>query len=324
MSSSLLSEQSYYLSKKIYLSKNTIIVSNIPENLFSKDILYQKKFLGQYGHINKMILSKNFQNEKKIIVQFDTVNQAALSILSLHNFQIENIKLKVNYFIIKYCFFYLNNKECSNSNCIFLHDNKINNYLLLELKNNKIIDCYKFALEILNLSKKTFDIIYSKLIGDNYYEIQKKFPKLSMKKLKNEFFIKSLCNNYEKEQKKKKNKKKNHIKKNIINRNSFDSLESNNKNSLSTSDESIEKINDSIQKYQYNIIFKRKNNSRFDFVNKEYNKLNCNIPDFVLDFLDKYLTLHYVNKDKFQNIKIENIIIKDFNSNWSKLINEEY
>ena len=59
MSNSLISEQSFYLSKKIYLSKNTIIISNIPENLFSKDTLYQKKFLGQYGHINKMVLSKN-------------------------------------------------------------------------------------------------------------------------------------------------------------------------------------------------------------------------------------------------------------------------
>jgi hypothetical protein len=317
MSNSLISEQSYYLSKKIYLSKNTIILSNIPENLFSKDILYQKKFLGQYGHINKMVLSKNSQNEKKIIVQFDTVNQAALAILSLHNFKIENIKLKVNYFIIKYCLYYLNNKECSNPNCVFLHEKKINNYLLLELKNNKIIDCFKFALDILNLTKKTFDIIYLKLIGDDYYEIQKKFPKLSMKKLKNEDFIKSLYHHYEKEQNiNKKNKKKN-----ISNRNSFDSLESNTENLLSSSDESIEKINDSIQKYQYENIFKRKNNSRFDFVNKNNDKLNCNIPDFVLDFLDKYFTLHYININNFQNNDKDKIIIKDFNFNWCKLIN---
>jgi len=322
MSNSLISEQSYYLSKKIYLSKNTIILSNIPENLFSKDILYQKKFLGQYGHINKMVLSKNSQNEKKIIVQFDTVNQAALAILSLHNFKIENIKLKVNYFIIKYCLYYLNNKECSNPNCVFLHEKKINNYLLLELKNNKIIDCFKFALDILNLTKKTFDIIYLKLIGDDYYEIQKKFPKLSMKKLKNEDFIKSLYHHYEKEQNiNKKNKKKNNIKNNISNRNSFDSLESNTENLLSSSDESIEKINDSIQKYQYENIFKRKNNSRFDFVNKNNDKLNCNIPDFVLDFLDKYFTLHYININNFQNNDKEKIIIKDFNFNWCKLIN---
>ena len=322
MSNSLIPEQSYYLSKKIYLSKNTIILSNIPENLFSKDILYQKKFLGQYGHINKMVLSKNTQNEKKIIAQFDTVNQAALAILSLHNFKIENIKLKVNYFIIKYCLYYLNNKECSNPNCVFLHEKKINNYLLLELKNNKIIDCFKFALDILNLTKKTFDIIYLKLIGDDYYEIQKKFPKLSMKKLKNEDFIKSLYHHYEKEQNiNKKNKKKNNIKNNISNRNSFDSLESNTENLLSSSDESIEKINDSIQKYQYENIFKRKNNSRFDFVNKNNDKLNCNIPDFVLDFLDKYFTLHYININNFQNNDKEKSIIKDFNFNWCKLIN---
>ena len=322
MSNSLISEQSFYLSKKIYLSKNTIIISNIPENLFSKDTLYQKKFLGQYGHINKMVLSKNAQNEKKITVQFDTVNQAALAILSLHNFKIDNIKLKANYFIIKYCLYFLNNKECSNPNCVFLHEKKINNYLLLELKNNKIIDCYKFALDILNLSKRTFDIIYLKLIGDNYYETQKKFPKLSMKKLKNEEFIKSLYHCYEKEQNiKEKNKKKNDIKKSISNRNSFDSFESNNENLLSTSDDSIEKINDSIQKYQFENIFKRKNNSRFDFVNQDKNdKLNCNIPDFVLDFLDKYFTLHYVNMNNLQKIEKNNIIIKDFNSNWCKLI----
>ena len=192
----------------------------------------------------------------------------------------------------------------------------------MELKNNKIIDCFKFALDILNLTKKTFDIIYLKLIGDDYYEIQKKFPKLSMKKLKNEDFIKSLYHHYEKEQNiNKKNKKKNNIKNNISNRNSFDSLESNTENLLSSSDESIEKINDSIQKYQYENIFKRKNNSRFDFVNKNNDKLNCNIPDFVLAFLDKYFTLHYININNFQNNDKEKIIIKDFNFNWCKLIN---
>jgi hypothetical protein len=165
----LLSEQSYNLSKLNYLSKNIISISNIPDNLFSKDILYQKKFLGQYGHINQMILLNNHKNEKNVIVQFDTVNQAALAILSLQNFKIdENIKLKATYFINKYCYYFLNNKDCPNLNCLFLHNIKVNNYLLLDLQNNKSIDSYKFALDVLNLSKPIFDVIYIKLIGDNF------------------------------------------------------------------------------------------------------------------------------------------------------------
>ena len=124
----LLSEQSYNLSKQNYLSKNIIFISHIPEHLFSKDVLYQKKFLGQYGHINQMILLNHHKNERNVIVQFDTVNQAALAILSLQNFKIdENTKLKAIYFITKYCYHFLNNKECPNLNCLFF---LIYNFLL--------------------------------------------------------------------------------------------------------------------------------------------------------------------------------------------------
>ena len=37
------------------------------------------------------------------------------------------------------------------------------------IKNNKQIDSYKFALDILNLSKPIFDVIYMKLRRDNFY-----------------------------------------------------------------------------------------------------------------------------------------------------------
>ena len=52
------------LSKKRFISKNTILISNIPLEIFSKEILNQKKYLGQYGHINHIYL---FKNEKKYI-----------------------------------------------------------------------------------------------------------------------------------------------------------------------------------------------------------------------------------------------------------------
>ncbi len=335
----LLSEQSYNLSKLNYLSKNIILVSHIPESLFSKDILYQKKFLGQYGHINQMILLKQYKNERNVIVQFDTVNQAALAILSLQNFKIdENSKLKANYFITKYCYYFLNQKNCPNPNCLFLHENKINNYLLLEIKNNKQIDSYKFALDVLNLSKPVFDVIYMKLIGDNFYERQKKFPKMTMKKLKNEEFINSLYplirenlknkknNNYKKRPQKIKNdniynkdnninNKRNNKKKNSK-RDSFNSIDSNNEK-ISTSEESIEK---NYESNNNTLIFKRKNISRFDFVKNNNNDNEVIVPEFILDFIDKYLVLH-CNEIKF-NDNNENeigVFFNDFN-NWFSII----
>ena len=325
----LLSEHSYSLSKEIYLSKNIIFISQIPENLFSKDKLYQKKFLGQYGHINQMILLNHHKNERNVIVQFDTVNQAALAILSLQNFKIdEKIKLKANYFITKYCYYFLNNQDCPNPNCLFLHDIKVNNYLLYELKKNKPIDSYNFALEVLNIKKQVFDVIYMKLIGDNYYELQKKFPKMTMKKLKNKEFINSLLplvkeksetkdDNKKKQRKKNDNKSNNHnyIKKNS-NKNLINSFDSNNEK-ISTSEESVEKISD----YTYLNYFKRKNYSRFDFVKKNNidNSFSVKIPEIILDFLDKNLAMLCVIKNKINDNNDENIIF-NYDNNWKNII----
>jgi len=342
----LSSDNSYNLSKKIFLQKNIIFISHIPKSLFSKDILYKKNFLGQYGHINQMILL-NHKKDKNVIVQFDTVNQAALTILSLHNFKIDNDKkIKAIYFTTKYCYYYLNNTECPNSNCLFLHENNVNNYLLLELKNNKHIDSLKFALDVLNISKQVFDAIYIKLIGDNYYETQKKFPKMTMKKIKNEDFIKSLYpiikeNNINKRKNKRKfsNKKNennqilknrksksNELKKlNNSNDSSFENLTSiledsklnesekiniNFNNSNHINDNTFIKENNNIySNINHNncLIFKRSNHSRFDFVKQlNDNELDKNLRIIIPDYI-----LHLI--DKYITLIINKNLINDDN-----------
>ena len=132
-------DQKFVLSKHTYLSKKIVYISNIPNSLFTKDILYQKKYFGQYGHIKQMILNINKKKLNCAIVHFDTINQASLSVLSLHNFQIDNNILQINYFITKYCHNFLKNKICNEHNCMFLHEIKINDYSFVELKNKKNI-----------------------------------------------------------------------------------------------------------------------------------------------------------------------------------------
>ena len=180
-------DEKIILLNKYFILKNTVFISNIPKEFFTKEILYQKKFLGQYGHINQMFLINNNKIENSVIVQFDTVNQAALSIIALNNFEInKNIKIKISYYNTRYCHYFLNNKECQNPNCLFIHTSKINDYLYKEINMNEYFNSFQFALNILNVSLDSFKIIYEKIIGEKYFEKYEKFPKMTIKKLKNE------------------------------------------------------------------------------------------------------------------------------------------
>jgi hypothetical protein len=206
-------EQKIELSTHIYITKNSIYLSNLPNELFMKDILYQKKFLGQYGHINQIIIDKKNKKENKVIIKFDTINQAALAILSLHNFKLNNgYRINIMYYLTKYCNYFLNNRECPNQNCLFLHSLSINDYQYYKISNSNKFDSFQFALDLLNITNHVFNLIKLKLIEDNYYEKFKKFPKLTIKKLKNQEFIKNLFekdnNNNNKIQKKNKKNSK--------------------------------------------------------------------------------------------------------------------
>ena len=61
------SQKKDILLNKYFISKNIIIISNIPNELYSKDVLYQKKYLGQYGHIIQILFDKNNQNNKVLL-----------------------------------------------------------------------------------------------------------------------------------------------------------------------------------------------------------------------------------------------------------------
>ena len=292
ISLSLTLEQKVDLSNHNFISKNTVFISNIPEKLYSKDILYQKKFLGQYGHISQILFDKYQKKEKNIIVQFDTVNQAALCILSLENFLLDNgVLLSAKYFITKFCNYFLNNKECPNQNCLYLHNILINDYLYLKIICPKMLDSFQFALNLLNIPKNIFALIKTKLIGENYYEKERKFPKLTIKKLKNQQLIKNL-NPIVKKVKLKENYSK-----------------------FSSEDDSVN-TNDSRNKSNSSFKKIRRKNSRFDFVKNENLNVNCNfsvvIPEFVLDFLDKS------SNNFFQMDNINQI--NNYHDNWYNIL----
>ena len=304
-------EKQIQLSEKEFLSKNTILLQNIPLDIFSKEILYQKKFLGQYGHINKIFLFQNKEEkeENDAIIQFDTINQAALTIISLHNFNIgNNQKLKISYLITKYCPAFLQNKVCLNYNCFCIHNLKISDYLLKEIYCKEVINYYEFALSILKVTDSTFKLIFENLIGDDFYERQKKFPKITIKKLKSEVFNK-ISNEECKNEKNENLKSNNFLKKQCI---------KSNKNSvkkLKTLRKSIKITNNlRFSKSVYNKV----EQSRFQFVNKEENVNDkVFVPDFVIELINKLLISNMVIKYNINELSCERYFhFNNYHLNW--------
>ncbi len=283
------------LLKSHYISKNRIVISNIPNDIYLRDILCQKKYFGQYGHIIQIFFDNNI-NGNKVIIEFDTNNQAALAILFLYKLKIsKDQKLNVNYFITKYCNYFLKNEICINKRCFYLHDLNINQYLFCKVNNYIDFDCFQFALNILNLHSSVINIIKLKVLGNDYYIINKKFPKITLKKLKNKEYVKKIL------LLEKNNEKKNEI---------IKSLQIPLDYSLNISNSSYNVLN------HPNWIIKRKKSSRFNFVKvKENNNYSpVFVPEFVLDLIDKTI-LDLTEKKK--NYCDNKYYINDFNYNWS-------
>ena len=308
-------EEKNQLSNKFFIVKNIIFLSKIPREIFSKEILIQKKFLGQYGHINQLYLINNNKHENSVIAQFDTVNQAALSIIALNNFEInKNQKLKISYYYSRYCHSFLNNKECKNVNCLFIHSTKINDYLYKEIQVNEYINSFLFALNILDVSLTSFQLLSERIIGEKYFEKTNKFPKMTVKKLKNEENFRKISLNFF--------FNSNTLLNNIL-------LKKNKSKSFKNSMKKLDNINKERKKrsvshinlFKNSILNKRTEKSRFLFVKKIENKEDkVNVPDFVINTIDKLLKLYLNEKTSENNNLIQNVNNINFNANWSDLL----
>ena len=314
----MLQDKKTELFNKLFILKNTVFISNIPKEIFYKDILYQKKFLGQYGHINQIFLINNNKIENSVIAQFDTVNQAALSILALDNFEVyNNEKLKISYYYTKFCHYFLNNKECKNPNCLFIHSNKKNDYLYKEININEYFNSFLFALNILNVSVESFQLVSAKIIGDKFFEREKKFPKMTVKKLKNEENLRNLnqSNNFQSQKSNEINKMNCKKVKSRSHENSLKKLEN-----ISNQNLKIRSFSN-IETSKINLNKSRTEHSRFLFVKiNENNEDKVNVPDFVINTIDQFLKLYIIGKNHNQVNLIKSVNTVNFNANWQDLL----
>ena len=115
------------LSKQRIIQKNLVHFQGFPDCLYNQDILSSKEYMGQYGHVLKIVLvSKEDKIQKRktnsAYITFENEEQAAFCILAVDSIKINDQLVRAFFGTTKYCTHFLNNFKCFNEDkCMFLH-----------------------------------------------------------------------------------------------------------------------------------------------------------------------------------------------------------
>lgn len=120
-------EEALSLSKIRIIKKNLVHVHGFPSSLANTDKLGQPEYFGQYGKIQKTLLSHktNPETNKKTFsayITYSNEKEAAFAILSVDSLLVEGKIIRAFFGTTKYCNYFLNNIPCPNmEKCMFLH-----------------------------------------------------------------------------------------------------------------------------------------------------------------------------------------------------------
>lgn len=119
------------MSQERIVQKNVVYVIGLTNKLAQKEILQTQKYFGQYGNITKVLTNKpksyvkssisSYDNCNSSYIYYSKPNEAALAILAVDNFKLENSYLKTSFGRTKYCSNYLKGIDCLNKECFYLH-----------------------------------------------------------------------------------------------------------------------------------------------------------------------------------------------------------
>ena len=115
------------LSKIRIIKKNLVHVHGFPSSLANTEKLSQTEYFGQYGKIQKILLTSKINSEtnKKtfsVYITYNNEKEASFAILAVDSLLIEGKLIRAFFGTTKYCNYFLNNSFCPNEDkCMFLH-----------------------------------------------------------------------------------------------------------------------------------------------------------------------------------------------------------
>ena len=328
-------EESKELSKQRIIQKNLVHFQGFPDRLYNKELLSSQEYFGQYGLISKIILTnkmdkKSNKKSNSAYITFSTFEQAAYAILSVDSIKIDNQLVRAFFGTTKYCNHFLNNFKCFNSEkCMFLH------YLVD--KSDIIAENSKFGYsEHIKLAKKIigFGSVQSQLyVMKNSNKNKSVLPNIVTIYHKDDILIKT-----KNHRRKKSNESEDNSLNNSNNNTSSSSNDSkrNSINEFENKDKKENLINNNIKtlnEEKLNLLYKGRNQSRFDFANNSINLYNNNnndvnvlkvTQDLIDDLSSRMAFFIQFNKNiplsKLEYEYCNNIYIKSKNDELKKII----
>ena len=326
-------EESKELSKQRIIQKNLVHFQGFPDRLYDKELLCSQEYFGQYGIISKIILTNKMDKKSKkksnsAYITFSTYEQAAYAILSVDSIKIDNQLVRAFFGTTKYCNHFLNNFKCFNSEkCMFLH------YLVD--KSDIIAENSKFGYsEHIKLAKKIigFGSVQSQLyVMNNSNKNNSVLPNIVTIYHKDDILLKT------KNHRRKKSNESEDSSLNNSNNNTSSSSNDSKSNSIcefETKDKKENFINNNINilnEENLNLLYKGRNQSRFDFANNNidlYNKNDDNVlkvtQNLIDDLSSRIAFFIQFNKNiplsKLEYEYCNNIYIKSKNDELKKII----
>ena len=326
-------EESKELSKQRIIQKNLVHFQGFPDRLYNKELLCSQEYFGQYGIISKIILTNKMDKKSKkksnsAYITFSTYEQAAYAILSVDSIKIDNQLVRAFFGTTKYCNHFLNNFKCFNSEkCMFLH------YLVD--KSDIIAENSKFGYsEHIKLAKKIigFGSVQSQLyVMNNSNKNNSVLPNIVTIYHKDDILLKT------KNHRRKKSNESEDSSLNNSNNNTSSSSNDSKSNSIcefETKDKKENLINNNINilnEENLNLLYKGRNQSRFDFANNNidlYNKNDDNVlkvtQNLIDDLSSRIAFFIQFNKNiplsKLEYEYCNNIYIKSKNDELKKII----
>jgi hypothetical protein len=275
--------ESLSLSKQRIIQRNLVHFHGFPDRLYNKELLYSKEYFGQYGVILKIILTNKLEKEtnkrlNSAYITFSSNEEAAYAILAVDSIKIDNMLVRAFFGTTKYCHHFLNNYHCFNlDKCIFVHEIADQSDIIEENSKFGYSEHIKLAKKIIKFGSEQSQTYVmknankGKSILPNLYTIYQK--KDILMKTKNH---------------RKKNEKDINTISTIDTRSSSGSFGSLNSNGEILNENQV-LINKSLQieeenKYE---LFKSRNKSRFEFVNKENINEKNNVSKIIRNVVDK-------------------------------------
>lgn len=111
------------------MKRDLVYIIGLTERLANENLLHKIEYLGQYGHVRKIVVNKDRPFGRNCsegpsfsaYVTFAHEAEAAFAILALDGFDYDTRKIKASFGMTKYCSFFIKSTSCPNGDCLYLH-----------------------------------------------------------------------------------------------------------------------------------------------------------------------------------------------------------